>query len=243
VIETSGTGAGELDTYELVTEWWNAIGVKTELRQETREVFWDRAGANEVMVATWTTDRGLVPMVDPIYQFPFDERSWMGPAFGMWYKSGGTQGEEPPAHIRAAMDLYDEYRRTTDPARQLEIGKEIVKMATEQLWAIGTVGLVPNPVVVKDNFMNVGAEHTADWIIMTPGTQDPAHYYSADGSQSQSRARHCPDAAPCGARSWPLHAGDHPMVSYVLRRVLTMVPMLLIFPFISFVIIQLPPGD
>jgi peptide/nickel transport system substrate-binding protein len=135
VIETSGTGAGELDTYELVTEWWNAIGVKTELRQETREVFWDRAGANEVMVATWTTDRGLVPMVDPIYQFPFDERSWMGPAFGMWYKSGGTQGEEPPAHIKAAMDLYDEYRRTTDPARQLEIGKEIVKMATEQLWA------------------------------------------------------------------------------------------------------------
>src|SRR5690606_25174471 len=124
VIETSGTGAGELDTYELVTEWWNAIGVKTELRQETREVFWDRAGANEVMVATWTTDRGLVPMVDPIYQFPFDERSWMGPAFGMWYKSGGTQGEEPPAHIKAAMDLYDEYRRTTDPARQLEIGKE-----------------------------------------------------------------------------------------------------------------------
>lgn len=183
VIETSGTGAGELDTYELVTEWWNAIGVKTELVQETREVFWERAGANEIMVATWTTDRGLVPMVDPIYQFPFDERSWMGPAFGMWYKSAGEQGEEPPAHIMAAMDLYNEYRRTTDPARQLEIGKEIVKMATEQLWAIGTVGLVPNPVVVKNSFMNVGAEHTADWIIMTPGTQDPAHYYFADGGQ------------------------------------------------------------
>ena len=81
------------------------------------------------------------------------------------------------------MDLYDEYRRTPDPARQLEIGKEIVKMATEQLWAIGTVGLVPNPVVVKNNFMNVGAKHTADWIIMTPGTQDPAHYYFADGGQ------------------------------------------------------------
>jgi hypothetical protein len=50
---------------------------------------------------------------------------------------------------------------------------------------VGTVGLVPNPVVVKNNFMNVGAEHTADWIIMTPGTQDPAHYYFADGGQSQ----------------------------------------------------------
>lgn len=33
------------------------------------------------------------------------------------------------------------------------------------------------------------------------------------------------------------------MASYILRRVLTMVPMLLVISFISFVIIQLPPGD
>jgi peptide/nickel transport system substrate-binding protein len=183
VIETSGTGAGELDTYELVTEWWNAIGVKTELVQETREEFWAKAGANEVMVATWTTDRGLVPMVDPIYQLPFDTRSWMAPAFGLWYNTGGAQGEEPSADFKAAIDLYEQYKVTTDPAKQLEIGKEIVRMATTNLWSIGTVGLVPNPVVVKNNFMNVAENHTADWIIMTPGTQDPAHYYFADGGQ------------------------------------------------------------
>ena len=46
-----------------------------------------RANSNEVMIASWETDRGLVPMVDPIYLFPFDERSWMGPAFGTWYHS------------------------------------------------------------------------------------------------------------------------------------------------------------
>ena len=185
VIETSGTGAGELDSYELVAEWWNAIGLKTELKQETREEYWPRAGANEVMIGTWTTDRGLVPMVDPIYQFPFDTRSWMGPAFGTWYQTGGAEGEEPPAHIKAAMDLYDEYKVTTDPAQQIEIGKQLVKMATEQLWVIGTVGLVPTPVVVKNNFMNVAETHTADWIIMTPGTLAPSHFYFSDGGASQ----------------------------------------------------------
>lgn len=183
VIETSGTGAGELDTYELVTEWWNAIGVKTELVQETREEFWAKAGANEVMVATWSTDRGLVPMVDPIYQFPFDTRSWLAPAFGLWYNTGGAQGEEPSAELMQAIDLYEQYKVTTDPAKQLEIGKQIVRLATTNLWSIGTVGLVPTPVVVKNNFMNVAETHTADWIIMTPGTQDPAHYYFADGGQ------------------------------------------------------------
>ncbi|MBI5957574.1 MAG: ABC transporter substrate-binding protein [Chloroflexi bacterium] len=181
VIETSGTGSGELDTYELITEWWNAIGVKTELTQETRDIFWERAGANEVMVATWSTDRGLVPMVDPIYQFPFDTRSWMAPAFGKWYNTGGADGEEPTEEFKQAIALYEEYKVTADPAKQVEIGKALVRLSTSSLWAIGTVGMVPTPVVVKDYFMNVGEEHTADWIIMTPGTQDPAHYFMKGG--------------------------------------------------------------
>jgi peptide/nickel transport system substrate-binding protein len=181
VIETSNTEATLADSLELIAQWWNEAGVKTQVEEMTRDVYWPRAGANEVMVATWTTDRGLVPMVDPIYQFPFDERSWMAPAMGTYYKTGGEQGMEPTAEFQAAMDLYDEYKATIDPARQNEICTEIVRMATEGVWTLGTVGMVPNPVVVKNNFMNVSADHTADWIIMTPGTMDPAHFYFADG--------------------------------------------------------------
>lgn len=181
VIETSGTGTGVVETLELVAENWNAVGVKTEVEISTRDIYWDRAGANEVMVATWTTDRGLVPMVDPIYQFPFDERSWMAPAYGVWYHTGGADGEEPPAFLKEVMDLYDEYKLTTDPAAQVEIGKQIVRLSTEGLWTLGTVGMVPNPVVVKNNFMNVDDNHTADWIIMTPGTMEPATFYFSDG--------------------------------------------------------------
>ncbi len=184
-IETSNTATGTGDAWELVSQAWNDVGIKNQVTVETRDAYWPRATANEVMVATWTTDRGLVPMVDPIYQFPFDERSWMAPAFGIWYKSGGTEGEAPTDEFKAVMDLYDEYKVTTDPARQLEIGKEIVKMSTTQLWTIGTVGGVPNPVVVKNNFMNVMQNHTADWIIFTPGTMDPAQFYFSDGAANQ----------------------------------------------------------
>ena len=88
---------------------------------------------------------------------------------------------EPTDEFKQVMALYDEYKLTTDPARQLELGKEIVRMSTVNLWTIGTVGGVPNPVVVKNNFMNVMANHTADWIIMTPGTMDPAQFYFSDG--------------------------------------------------------------
>lgn len=181
VIETQDTGTG-LDVIELVAENWNAIGLKTSIRSMTRDIYWPRATGNEVMIATWGTDRGLVPMVDPIYQFPFDERSWMGPSFGIWYKTGGEQGEEPPAHFKEVMDLYDQYRTTVDAEEQLEIGMEIVRLSTERLYTIGTVGMPPALVIAKNNFRNVIMDQSfvSDWIIMAPGTQDPSHYYFAD---------------------------------------------------------------
>jgi len=166
-----------LDGLELVAEDWRAIGLNTSVEVSTRDLYWPRACANEVMIATWTTDRGLVPMIDPIYQFPFDERSWMAPAFGIWYKTGGAEGEEPSPELKELMDLFDEYKVTVDPDAQTEIAKQIVRKTTTQLTVIQTVGIAPVPVIVKNYFHNVAKEHTADWLIMTPGTQDPCHYW------------------------------------------------------------------
>lgn len=178
VIEgTDAVSGASMDSLELIAENWKKIGLRTVLQTSNRDIYWPRACGNEVMIATWETDRGLVPMVDPIYQFPFDERSWMGPAFGTWYKSGGKQGEEPPAEMRAVQKLYDEYKTTVDPIKQVEIGKQIVREATEGLYSIGTVGMSPALVVVKDNFHNVMKNHTSDWIIFTPGTQDPPQFW------------------------------------------------------------------
>jgi peptide/nickel transport system substrate-binding protein len=174
---TDAVSGASMDTLELIVDGWNDIGLKTVLETMSRDIYWPRATSNEVMIATWETDRGLVPMVDPIYLFPFDERSWMGPAFGVWYKSGGEQGEEPPATLKEVQDLYDQYKASVDPAEQLEIAKKIVRMSTEGLFAIGTVGMSPGLVVVKDNFHNVMENHTSDWLVFTPGTQDPPQFW------------------------------------------------------------------
>jgi peptide/nickel transport system substrate-binding protein len=174
---TDSVSGGSMDTLELVVEDLNAIGLKTVLETMSREIYWPKANANEVMIATWETDRGLVPMIDPIYQFPFADRSWMGPAFGVWYNTGGEMGEEPPAHIKEVMDLYDQYRATVDSAAQLEIAREIIRKSTEGLFSIGTVGMSPGLVVVGDHFHNVMENDTSDWLVFTPGTQDPPQYW------------------------------------------------------------------
>jgi peptide/nickel transport system substrate-binding protein len=173
----SQSGQGTLDAIELVAENWRSIGLNVSVELSTRDVYWPRACANEVMIATWSTDRGLVPMIDPIYQFPFDERSWMAPSYGTWYKTAGQEGEEPIPELKELMDLFDQYKVTVDPDAQTEIAKEIVRKTTMQLNVIQTCGMAPAPVVVRNNFNNVAKDHTSDWLIMTPGTLDPCHFW------------------------------------------------------------------
>jgi|HigsolmetaAR201D_1030396.scaffolds.fasta_scaffold03967_6 peptide/nickel transport system substrate-binding protein len=181
-LETNEQNGPRFDTLELIAEKWRAVGINSQVKSMTREIYWPKAGSNDVLVATWGLDRGLTPMVDPIYQFPFDERSWMAPAFGTWYKTNGAEGEEPTGDLKKAQELYDAYRATVDPAKQLEIGRELVRMSSEGLWTIGTVGMVPELVVVKNNFRNVPESTISDWLIMTPGTTDPAQYFFDDES-------------------------------------------------------------
>ncbi len=172
-IETERTGA-DVDALQLIVESWNKIGVKTVLKQETRDEFWPRATGNKVQVSVWSTDRGLEPYVDPIYIFPFDERSWMAPDYGIYYKTAGAKGQKPTGKLAEAQALFDQFKATTDPAKQIDLGKQIVKMAVEEAWTLQTIGMTPAPEIVMNKMKNVPAKYTADWIFMSPGNLDPS---------------------------------------------------------------------
>jgi peptide/nickel transport system substrate-binding protein len=175
-IETERTGS-QLDAVQLVAENWTAVGVKTVVKTMTRDLFWPRATGNEVQVSVWGTDRGLEPFVDPIYVFPFDERSWMAPAFGTYYKTNGAQGAKPTGKFAEAQEIYNQMKVTTDEAKFLELGKSLIKMVTEEAWTISTVGGVPAPTVISNKLVNVPKVVTQDWIFFSPGNQKPYTFY------------------------------------------------------------------
>jgi peptide/nickel transport system substrate-binding protein len=175
-IETERTGA-DLDAVQLVAEFWTAVGVKTTVKAGTRDLFWPRATGNEVQISVWSTDRGLEPFVDPIYIFPFDERSWMAPAYGTYYKTAGKQGIKPTGKLAEAQALYDQMKLATDQAKFLDLGKQLIKLVTEEAWTIQTVGGVPAVEILKTNMRNVPEKVTVDWIFFSPGNQKPFTFY------------------------------------------------------------------
>jgi peptide/nickel transport system substrate-binding protein len=175
-VETERTGA-DLDAVQLVLADWNAVGVKATIKTETRELFNTRVFGNQIQVMVWQTGKGVEPWPDPANIVPIDNRSYIAPGFGTYYNSGGAQGEKPVGKIADGLQLWTQLKAATDPAKQLDLEKQIIRMNTEEVWTITTVGMVTVPLIVKNNFRNVPDKYSDDTTVWSPGALDPSHFF------------------------------------------------------------------
>lgn len=181
IIESASTSGEPLDALELIAEQLNDVGLQTTLKTMNRDLYWPRAIGNQVMINVWGTG-SIFPLMNPDNLLAFNEKSFWGPQFGIWYQTQGASGEEPPEHIKKGQEIYTEILATSDPVKQAELGQELVRDATENMWTINVAGRSPVVTLVKNNFKNVwtGPDYTASWIAMTPGNQNPATYYFSE---------------------------------------------------------------
>jgi peptide/nickel transport system substrate-binding protein len=128
---------------EMVREQWKKLGVAVEVKEYERSLFIRRRTANEAQIGVdvaWGTENLYAHA--QAWLFPFDPTSGLGPDYGTWFASSGTQGKEPPARIKEVMTLY--LNSFSVPVEQhYEMGKQIWKIALDEVWSIGTVGLSP----------------------------------------------------------------------------------------------------
>lgn len=86
----------------------------------------------------------------------------------MWYTTWGKSGEEPPEEVKRALKLWETVQTSLDEKKQIEAGKEMLRLFVENLWGIGTVGLQPWPVIAKNNLRNIpeGGLLAWDWVYL-----------------------------------------------------------------------------
>jgi peptide/nickel transport system substrate-binding protein len=128
---------------EMVREQWKKIGIAVEVKEYERSLFTRRRTANEAQIGVdvaWGTENLYAHA--QAWLFPFDPTSGLGPVYGTWFASSGAQGREPPARIKEVMTLYLNSFSVPEQ-QQYEMGKQIWKIALDEVWSIGTVGLSP----------------------------------------------------------------------------------------------------
>ncbi len=180
---------------------------------------------------------------------------------------------EPPAGhpIRRAMEAYEEVLQEADPERQRDRFREVLRIAAENVWTINISTPPPVLAVVKDGFRNVPRNAVYSWDFQSPANTGIETYFFEEPSDSAGavadtrraivEATPPPDAPSSVAKtrsgSWlgaivryvlllgvvalvVMVGVKHP---YIGRRLVIMVPTLLVISVVAFSVIQLPPGD
>lgn len=181
----------------------------------------------------------------------------------------GALEPAPGTPLRQNMERFENVRRATTQEEQIGLFKEITDTAAQELWTISIATAPPALAVVKDGFRNVPRQVLAGNAYGTPGNAGIETYYWDNPSDSAGAiaqiTREMTQVSPgravsitqqdapqssSGILRWliaatvllliVLIAVRHP---YVGRRLLIMVPTLVIISIICFTIIDLPPGD
>lgn len=171
-----------VDIVEMSAADWEKLGIDIEIHVPDRALLEQRWAAGDFDIGGWAWGRGLTPLTAPKFVFPSDSLWNPGPLYGQWYESGGARGEEPlvGSDVRRAMELYGDYVSEPRPDERLRIGKELIRLSTESLWSIGTIGEIPSPIVVSNRLRNVPATILNEHILQTPTNARPQQFFFAD---------------------------------------------------------------
>jgi len=166
---------------ELVKEYWAAIGCDVEVKELTGELNSERYRANAVQMGLWHGDRCtdiLFPR-EPMWVVPTSD-CWAIAAWQLWAKwflTGGKIGEEPPEECKRNLELWKKTQTTMDEKEKVRLTKEIWASQARNLWAIGTVGCAPHPVIVANNLRNFPEKGLHGWDVVWTCYLHPEQFF------------------------------------------------------------------
>jgi peptide/nickel transport system substrate-binding protein len=169
VVESQSELTEETDGLKLIADHWKKVGIKTLIRLQTHENFWLRAVSGEAMMTAYGGLFMAVPTADtsPRELAPTTQRGLQWPKWGMYIESQGTQGEKcDMPEARKLLDDVKEWEGATDEAGRRKAWEEILQTNADEVFSIGTVNGMRQPIVVGPNTRNVPKE---GFYAMDPG--------------------------------------------------------------------------
>jgi peptide/nickel transport system substrate-binding protein len=162
---------------EMVRDYWKAVGVNSEVKVIERSLFYARKAAYDHDCGVWTGADGIAVVMDPRWYMPFSNESIYGIAWADWWRSGGTQGEEPPPAAKEQQAIYDQIQVTVDEDERNALIQDMLDIAAEQFWAIGITKYYAGYGIIKNNFKNVPQEIWQWHISNAPAQTHPEQYF------------------------------------------------------------------
>jgi len=172
VVELQSEETEDIDVLTVITEQWKRVGIKLLSKPQSLETFRLRAFSGEAIMTAYAGYVTAVPTVDtdPREFAPTMQGGLQWPRWGMYVESKGKQGE--PCDMPSAcklMDYLKEWETSTDATVRRKAWDEILTANADEVFSIGTVNGIRQPVVVGPKVHNVPKEGYHAW--------DPGGYF------------------------------------------------------------------
>jgi peptide/nickel transport system substrate-binding protein len=166
IIETAGESTEQTDVLELVRDSWLKIGIKIFSKPSQRNVFRNRIFSGETAMSIWSgVENGLITAASSPAEFvPTSQQSLQWPKWGQYYETNGKAGEKPTGeHVIHLLELYQRWKNTAAQKEKSKIWEKILKIHSDQIYSIGLVAAVLQPIVVSSQLKNVPLSAIYNW--------------------------------------------------------------------------------
>jgi peptide/nickel transport system substrate-binding protein len=158
VAEAGDSDPAEIDVLQLIADDWRAIGVELLIHSTSRQAFRASIRSGRVPISIFYGLANGIATADmsPAELVPTDDRQNNWPLWGLHYRSGGQSGEAPdlPEALRL-LELYEAWSRAPDEAARRAAWEEMLVINADQVFTIGLVGGVLQPVAYNARLRNL----------------------------------------------------------------------------------------
>ncbi|MEX0697224.1 MAG: ABC transporter substrate-binding protein [Dongiaceae bacterium] len=166
IVETAGESTEQTDVLELMRDGWRAVGIRLFTRPSERETFRNRIFAGETVMSVWTGLENGLPTagMSPAELAPTTQQQLQWPKWGQYVETKGESGE--PVDLPEAQELarlLTEWYGAKTREEHAAIWDRMLRIRAEQVYSIGVVAGVPQPVVVNDRLRNVPKKAVFSW--------------------------------------------------------------------------------
>jgi peptide/nickel transport system substrate-binding protein len=179
IVENSGESTEQSDVLELIRDSWRRVGIRLFAKPSQLTLFRRRVFSGETLMSIDKgIENGLATAAMSPWEFaPTSQQQLEWPKWGQFYETKGTAGEPPdlPSAIRLK-ELYEEWLAAASQQEQTRIWHDMLQIWADEVFSIGTVAGVLQPIVVNAKLRNVPEQGIYNW--------DPGAYfgiYKPDG--------------------------------------------------------------
>jgi peptide/nickel transport system substrate-binding protein len=166
VVESQSEQTEDSDALQLIIEYWKKIGIKMVVKPQTKENFRPRTFSGEALMTAYAGVVTAVPTpnTSPKEFAPTMRGGLQWPKWGTYVESQGRQGQK--CDMESACKLLEyvkEWESAIDEESRRKPWEKILLTNADEVFSIGTVNGIRQPIVVGPKVRNVPKEGYYAW--------------------------------------------------------------------------------